>query len=169
MDAMEPRWLDDTEMATWLRLVALVELLPGALDSQLQRDSQLSHYEYFVLAILSEAPERTLRMSELAERTNASLARLSHVVRRLEGRGLIDRSPDPDDARATNARLTDQGRAAIVAAAPGHVANVREQVMDALSPEQIRQLGEIADRLLTRLDPGNKMTAAVRGRGTPAN
>ena len=169
MDAMEPRWLDDTEMATWLRLVALVELLPGALDSQLQRDSQLSHYEYFVLAILSEAPERTLRMSELAERTNASLARLSHVVRRLERRGLIERSPDPDDARATNARLTDQGRAAIVAAAPGHVANVREQVMDALSPEQIRQLGEIADRLLTRLDPGNKMTAAVRGRGTPAN
>lgn len=166
---MEPRWLDDTEMATWLRLVALVELLPGALDSQLQRDSQLSHYEYFVLAILSEAPERTLRMSELAERTNASLARLSHVVRRLERRGLIERSPDPDDARATNARLTDQGRAAIVAAAPGHVANVREQVMDALSPEQIRQLGEIADRLLTRLDPGNKMTAAVRGRGTPAN
>ena len=166
---MEPRWLDDTEMATWLRLVALVELLPGALDSQLQRDSQLSHYEYFVLAILSEAPERTLRMSELAERTNASLARLSHVVRRLERRGLIERSPDPDDARATNARLTDQGRVAIVAAAPGHVANVREQVMDALSPEQIRQLGEIADRLLTRLDPGNKMTAAVRGRGTPAN
>jgi len=78
---MEPRWLDADERAAWLRLVAVVELLPGALDGQLRRDSQLSHFEYFVLAMLSEAPERRLRMTSLAQRTNATLPRLSSVSR----------------------------------------------------------------------------------------
>ena len=155
---MDTRWLDDEQLATWVKLVAVVELLPGALDSQLRRDSGLSHFEYFVLAMLSEAPERTLRMTGLARRTNATLPRLSHVVRRLEDRGLVERLPCPEDGRATNARLTEAGWREVVAAAPGHVDTVRRHVIDALTPEQVDQLGEIADALLARLDPEGHMT-----------
>ena len=115
---MDTRWLDDAQHAAWVKLVAVVELLPGVLDTQLRRDAGLTHFEYFVLAMLSEAPERTLRMTSLAQRTNATLPLLSHVVRRLEERDLVRRFPCPDDGRATNAQLTDQGWAAVVAAAP---------------------------------------------------
>ena len=97
-------------------------------------------------------------MTTLAQRTNATLPRLSHVVRRLEDRGLVERFPCPDDGRATNARLTQSGLAALEAAAPGHVANVRQHVIDALSPVQIAQLGRIADALLERLDPKGHLT-----------
>ena len=128
------------ELAAWVRLVAVLELLPGVLDAQLRRDAGLTHFEYFVLAMLSEAPERTLRMTALAHRTNATLPRLSHVVRRLEERGLVERFPCPEDGRATNARLTDEGWTAIRAAAPGHVETVRRNVIDALTPEQVGQL-----------------------------
>ena len=159
---MDTRWLDEDEMAAWLRLVAITELLPGVLDSQLRRDAGLAHFEYFVLAMLSEAPERTLRMSALAQRTNATLARLSHVVRRLEERDLVERFPCPDDARATNARLTSSGWDAVVAAAPGHVDNVRSHVIDGLRPGQVRQLAEVGDALLARLDPSGRMTALYR-------
>ena len=141
-----------------MRLEAVVELLPGILDSQLRRDSGLLNFEYYVLAMLSEAPKRTLRMTALAAQTNATLPRLSHVVRRLEDRGLVERFPCPDNHRATNARLTAQGWAAIRAAAPGHVANVRAHVIDALTPEQIEQLTEIAGAILGRLDPDGAMT-----------
>lgn len=162
MESVDDVWLDDDEMAAWLRLIAIVELLPGVLDSQLRRDAGLTHFEYFVLAVLSEADDRTLRMTALAHRTNATLARLSHVVRRLEERGLAERFPCPEDARATNARLTAAGWDAVVAAAPGHVANVRSHVLDGLSAEQVRQLTEIGDALLARLDPKGKMTALYR-------
>ncbi|WP_323097486.1 MarR family winged helix-turn-helix transcriptional regulator [Intrasporangium sp. YIM S08009] len=148
-----PRWLDADELVAWKRLVAVVELLPGVLDTQLRRDSGLTHFEYFVLAMLSEAPERTLRMTYLAQRTNATLTRLSHVVRRLEDRSLVERFPCPEDGRATNARLTDAGRDAVVAAAPGHVATVRAEVIDALTPEQVGHLSQITEALLRRLDP----------------
>ncbi len=156
---MDTPWLDEKQLDAWVKLVAVVELLPGVLDSQLRRDSGLTHFEYFVLAMLSEAPERTLRMTSLAQRTNATLPRLSHVVRRLEDRGLVRREPCPEDRRATNARLTDAGWTEVVAAAPGHVATVRRHVIDVLSPEQVRQLGEITTALLTRLDPEGRMTA----------
>src|SRR3954470_12630381 len=131
---MTTRWLADDEQAAWIRLIAVVELLPGVLDSQLRRDADLSHFEYFLLAMLSEAPERTLRMTALAVRTNATLPRLPHVVRRLEDRGLVERFPCPEDGRATNARLTEEGWAKVVATAPGHVQTVREHVIDALTP-----------------------------------
>ncbi|GAA2161703.1 MarR family winged helix-turn-helix transcriptional regulator [Pedococcus bigeumensis] len=150
---MEPRWLDAQERAAWLRLIAVVELLPSALDAQLRRDSQLTHFDYYVLAMLSESPERTLRMTALAARTNATLPRLSHVVRRLEDRGLVERFPCPQDGRATNARLTPAGRDAVVAAAPGHVEAVRRHVLDPLSKQQVTQLREICDALLPTLDP----------------
>ena len=155
---MDTPWLDDEERAAWLRLIAVVELLPGVLDAQLRTDSGLTHFEYFVLAMLSEAPERTLRMTSLAQRTNATLPRLSHVVNRLEGRGLVERFPCPEDRRATNARLTPSGWDAVVAAAPGHVATVRRSVVDALTPSQVKQLRHIGDALLTRLDPNGRLT-----------
>jgi DNA-binding MarR family transcriptional regulator len=151
-------WLDDEQQAAWVRLIAMVELLPGVLDSQLRRDADLTHFEYFLLAMLSEAPERTLRMTALAARTNATLPRLSHVVRRLEERGLVERFPCPEDGRATNARLTEQGWAKVVDTAPGHVATVREHVIDALTPSQVGQLAEIAGAVLERLDPDGTMS-----------
>jgi DNA-binding MarR family transcriptional regulator len=150
---VDTKWLTDDELRAWMRLVAVVELLPGALDAQLRRDAELSHYEYYVLAILSEAPHRTLRMTAIASRTNATLPRLSHVVRRLEDRGLVERFPCPEDGRATNAHLTEAGWRKVQQAAPGHVANVREHVIDALTPEQVEQLSAIAATLLRRLDP----------------
>jgi DNA-binding MarR family transcriptional regulator len=151
------RWLTDDELAAWVRLVAVVELLPGVLDGQLRRDSGLTHFEYFVLAMLSDAPDRTLRMTELGRQTNATLPRLSHVVRRLEERDLVVRTPCAEDRRATNARLTEAGWEAIRAAAPGHVATVRAHVIDALTPRQVAQLHDIAGSLLTRLDPDGLM------------
>jgi DNA-binding MarR family transcriptional regulator len=155
---MTARWLDDDEQQAYLGLVAVAELLPGALDAQLRRDSGLTHFEYLVLAMLSEAAERTLRMTSLAQRTNATLPRLSHVVRRLEERGLVERFPCPEDGRATNARLTDAGWDAIVDAAPGHVETVRRLAFDPLTPTQVAQLRRISDSLLEVLDPDGHLT-----------
>ena len=133
-------WLSDDELAAWVRLVAVVELLPGVLDSQLRRDAQLTSFEYYVLAMLSEAPRRTLRMTVLATQTNATLPRLSHVVRRLQDRGLVERLQCPQDGRVTNARLTPSGWRKVRRTAPGHVATVRQHVMGALTPEQVADL-----------------------------
>jgi DNA-binding MarR family transcriptional regulator len=151
-------WLDDRELAAWVRLAAVLELLPGALDTQLRRDAGLTHFEYYCLAMLSEAPQRTLRMTALAQQANATLPRLSHVVRKLEERGLVERFPCREDARATNARLTPAGWDKVVATAPGHVANVRHHVIDALTPAQVDQLAALSDAMLARLDPEGSMT-----------
>jgi DNA-binding MarR family transcriptional regulator len=151
------KWLDEDEMAALVRLAAILELLPGVLDSQLRRDAELMHFEYFVLAMLSEAPRRTPRMNALGAQNNATLPRLSYAVRRLEDRGLVERFPCPEDARATNARLTAAGWSTVREAAPGHVANVRQHVIDALTPEQVHQLADITDAILGRLDPGGTM------------
>lgn len=156
---MEPQWLDAEERAAWLRLSAVAELLPAALDTQLRRDSGLTHFEYFVLAMLSEAPEHTLRMTALAHRTNGTLPRLSHVIARLEDRGLVERFPCPEDRRATNARLTTTGWDTLVEAAPGHVNAVRQLVLDPLSRTQLDQLAAIGEALLTRLDPEDRFGA----------
>lgn len=160
------RWLDDREIGAWIRLAAILELLPGALETQLKRDSDLSHFEYWVLAMLSEAPDRTLRMSELAGRTSATLPRLSHVAQRLEDRGLIARVSCPSDRRATNAQLTDAGWDKLVHAAPGHVANVRDIVVDRLSLEQLDQLTSIGDRILEHLSPSTATWVAEYRRPT---
>ncbi len=165
---METEWLDQAERDAWVRLVAVVELLPGVLDAQLRTSAGLTHFDYFVLAMLSEVPARTLRMTSLAHRTNATLPRLSHVVRRLEERGLVERFPCPEDGRATNARLTDAGWDAVTAAAPGHVTTVRRTVLDPLTREQVDQLRAIGDALLTRLDPEGRMTARFGSGRDPA-
>lgn len=156
---METRWLDEDERQTWVRFVAVVELLPGVLDAQLRRDSGLTHYEYFTLAMLSEAPDGILRMTSLAAHTNATLPRLSHVVRKLEGRGLVTRSPCPEDKRATNAQLTEAGWEVVKAAAPGHVTAVRQHVIDPLTREQLAQLRAVSEAILERIDPDGPFTA----------
>ncbi|MDG4667179.1 MarR family transcriptional regulator [Mycobacterium sp. 236(2023)] len=159
---MPDRGLDSTERAAWVRLASVLELLPGVLDTQLRRDADLMHFEYFVLAMLSEAPKRTLRMSALAAQTSATPPRLSHVVKRLEDRGLVIRFPCPEDARATNARLTTAGWRKVREAAPGHSAAVRDNVIDALTPKRVGQLCEIAEAILGRLDPDGAMAATYR-------
>ena len=146
------RWLTPLELESWLSIVRMTMWLPWSIDQQLQRDSKLGMVEYQVLAMLSERPERMMRMSSLAEITNASLSRLSHLVKRLEGRGLVRREPDPSDGRFTNAILTDEGLRTLVAAAPGHVEHVRATVLDALSPEQLRRMGLAAERIVAHID-----------------
>ena len=159
MTAEPPRWLSPDELRAWLPVGGLLLKLPAALDAQMQRDSGLSHFEYLVLANLSEAPERTRRMSALAALANGSLSRLSHVVKRLEARGWIERRACPSDGRYTNAVLTDAGWEKVLASAPGHVEAVRTLVLDALSPEELDQLGAMARRLLERLEPGDARNA----------
>jgi DNA-binding MarR family transcriptional regulator len=146
------KWLTAEELDSWLSVVRLMTWLPWAIDQQLQRDSKLGMVEYQVLAMLSESPERTRRMSSLAEVTNASLSRLSRIVTRLEERGLVRRETDSKDGRFTNAVLTEDGLRALAAAAPGHVAHVRSLVIDLLSPERLRTLGRDADRIVSRID-----------------
>jgi DNA-binding MarR family transcriptional regulator len=148
------RWLDEDELATWMALAAVIVKLPGVLDYQLQRDSVLTHFEYLVLAGLSESPGRSRRMSDLAVFANGSLSRLSHVVKRLEQRGYVVRRPADDDGRITVATITDPGYDVLVAAAPGHVRAVREYVIDTLTPDQLSQLKTIAEQILAKVDPG---------------
>jgi DNA-binding MarR family transcriptional regulator len=152
----EPRWLDPDEQQTWLALGSMLIRLPGALDAQLQRDAGISHFEYAVLAGLSEAPDRTLRMSDLAILAEGSLPRLSQVVSRLEKRGWVRRTPDPADGRYTLAILTGQGWEKVAATAPGHVETVRRLVFDPLTKAQSRQLREIGRRVMRAIDPDDR-------------
>jgi DNA-binding MarR family transcriptional regulator len=150
--ATAPKWLTPAQLEAWQALTLLLARLPTALEAQLQRDSQLSYIEYYALAALSEHPGRTMRMSELAVLTNAELSRLSHLITRLEKRGYVRREPDPDDGRYTNAVLTDVGYDLVVAAAPGHVAAVRELVIDALDDTALAALQDSAERINARID-----------------
>jgi DNA-binding MarR family transcriptional regulator len=141
-------WLSDEQQAAWRPLVALLLRLPAALDAELQRDAGINHFDYLVLSGLSEAADRTLRMSELAAMANSSMSRLSHVVSRLEGRGWVRRESCPGDGRFINAVLTEEGWQKVLATAPGHVAAVRELLVDTLSKEEFAQLGAISAKVL---------------------
>ncbi|WP_327108260.1 MarR family winged helix-turn-helix transcriptional regulator [Nonomuraea glycinis] len=158
MDSPSPRWLTEEEKLAWLGLVSAMVRLPAALDAQLQRDAGISHFEYQVLSGLSMSAERTLRMSELAQMSDGSLSRLSHVISRLEKRGWVRRTPDPADGRYTLAVLTDDGWDKVVASAPGHVEAVRALVVDPLTRTQLRQLTEITRRINHAIDPGGTCT-----------
>ncbi len=142
------RWLDTDELAAWMPFCGLLLTLPSALDGQLQRDADLTLFGYLVLARLSEAPRRTLRMSDLAQMANGSLSRLSHAVARLERHGWVVRATCPSDGRFTIATLTDAGHEKLVAAAPGHVAAVRQLVLDAIDPDELAALGTLAVKVL---------------------
>jgi DNA-binding MarR family transcriptional regulator len=141
------RWLDDEEQRAWRSFLRAAAAIDEALDRQLQRDAGMPHAYYQVLAMLSEAPDRTLRMSQLAELTLSSASRLSHAVSRLEERGWVRREKHPTDRRGALAVLTDAGWEALRAAAPGHVEAVRRVLFDRLEPGQVAQLGAISDRL----------------------
>ncbi|MFI6426863.1 MarR family winged helix-turn-helix transcriptional regulator [Promicromonospora sp. NPDC050880] len=155
----EPRWLNSDELAAWLANSAIMISLPAALDARMQRESRMTFFEYMVLSVLSEEPDRTMQMSSLAVRTSASLSRLSHVVGRLEKRGLLARSRIPGAGRRTNTTLTDAGYEVVVAAAPGHVAAVREYLIDLLDPRDLMALKRI----------GAAVDAAInKGRTAPA-
>lgn len=145
-------YLDAQERQVWDALVAILVRLPAALDAQLRRDAGITHFEYQVLAILSESSERTLRMSDLAGRVESALPRLSQVVARLEKRGWVTRTPDPDDGRYTLASLSDEGMAKVVETAPGHVATVRSLVFDPLTKTQLRQLQEGGRRITKAIE-----------------
>ena len=150
--AAAPRWLDDEQQTAWRAYAAATVKLRWALECQLQHDAGLSFIEYHALARLSESPDHTMRMSELAEVTDASLSRLSHLIKRLERRELVRREPDPNDGRYTNAILTPAGWDLLVASAPAHVAKVRELLIDALSPAELRHLRTASQRIIERIE-----------------
>lgn len=149
--------VDDAQAAAWLRFMAVVELLPALLDARLQQVAGLTHFEYLVLVRLIEAPEGLLRMTDLADATNASLPRLSHVVARMEARGLIERRPCPGDRRATNAVVTDAGRDRLALARPGYTAAVREHFADLLDPAALAAVDSASAAMLAVLDPANRL------------
>lgn len=140
----EPRWLSAEEQETWRAFLAAVRLLTSELDRELQRDADMPHTYYEILVALSEAPNRTLRMNELAELSQSSRSRLSHAVSRLVEEGWVERRACPTDRRGALAALTDKGFAVLEAAAPAHVDAVRRHLFDHLSPGQVEQLGRIS-------------------------
>lgn len=142
----EPKWLTPEEKDAWTGLAALILLLPGKLEAPL-RQVDLTLFEYLTLSHIADAPDRRIRMSELAFLANGSLSRLSNVVKRFEQRGWVTRSPDPDDGRYTLAHLTEDGYQLVVEAAPIHMHSVRELVLDRLSPTDLRALIRIAEKL----------------------
>jgi DNA-binding MarR family transcriptional regulator len=146
------RWLDEDELRAWLRLAGVMLKLSPALDSQLQRDSDLTHFDYLCLAMLSETDDRTLRMSDLAGRVNASLSRLSHVISKLERRGWVARQPSPHSRRVTLVTLTEEGWKVLVEAAPGHVETVRSLVFEGLTPEDVAALERVAGHIVDRIE-----------------
>src|SRR5215471_15967747 len=159
--ALPTRWLSAHEQQCWRAFLIACQSLYGAIDAQLLRDSGLPHGYYEILVHLSEAPDRELRMTQLANASTYSKSRLSHAVARLCERGWVERRDCPTDRRGQIARLTDDGFAALAAAAPGHAEHVRRSLIDALTPEQLVQLAEISSAILaaTRADKDRDVSA----------
>jgi DNA-binding MarR family transcriptional regulator len=147
----DPRWLSDPEQRAWRAFVESTKVLFDALDRQLQRDADMPHAYYEILVRLSEAPDRALRMSELADRTLSSRSRLSHAIARLEERGWVRREDCPTDRRGQIARLTDTGFEVLAGAAPGHVESVRAYLINALTAEQLAQLESIGQAIVAQV------------------
>jgi len=139
------RWLDEDEQRAWRAFIEATGLLMDQLDRELQRDAGMPHAYYEILVRLSEQPDRSLRMSELASRSQSSRSRVSHAVSRLEEAGWVRRATLSDDRRASLAVLTDKGFAALAAAAPGHVEGVRQHLLDRLTQAQVNQLRRISE------------------------
>jgi DNA-binding MarR family transcriptional regulator len=145
------RWLDEEEQAAWRAFYSATTLLIDRLDRELQHEAGMPHAYYEILVVLSEAEGRSLRMSELAVKTRSSRSRLSHAVTKLEARGWVKRRDCDDDKRGQFADLTEEGFAALVSAAPGHVETVRTHLFDPLTPQQIEQLRQISEAITTTL------------------
>ena len=150
---MVPQWLDEQQQRTWRAWLAVTELLPRTLDAQLQRDAGMTHAAYVVLAMLSEAPDRSRRMSDLARTANQSQSRLSHTVARLEERGWVRRERSAEDGRGNVAVLTDAGWDVVRSVAPGHVAAVRAALFDPLTRQQTEALRDVLETVVQGLDP----------------
>ena len=146
--AEEPRWLNPEEREAWLFISSIIFNLTRRLENQLQREADLSYVEYMVLAMLSESPELSLTMTELALTTNTLPARLSRVVARLEKDSLVERSISREDRRVSICHLLPAGEQKIHEVAPSHVGEVRHQIFDHLTPEQVEQLAEIGKAVL---------------------
>lgn len=157
----EPRWLDAREDRAWRRYEQMRTQLAVALNRQLTRDSGLSLADYEVLVHLSESPSGRLRMFELGRALQWEKSRVSHHVRRMQGRGLVDREECETDGRGAFIVITPVGRAAIEEAAPGHLAAVRRYLVDALSPAQLEALGDIAAIVLERLAEDDAATVPL--------
>lgn len=153
-DLGEPRWLDADEQRAWRAWLFSAQLLQDRLDRELTHATGISHAYYEILVALSETPERRMRMSELADRCLSSRSRLSHAVARLEERGWVRRQVCPEDGRGQLAVLTDEGFAALEAAAPVHVESVRQHLFDQLTPEQVENMRDFGETLLVHLDRG---------------
>lgn len=148
----EPRWLDETEMGTWLPLLRVVQLLPQSLDRQLREQAGINHVYYMLLGILSGQPERRLPLTELARMAAMSQSRASHAVTSLEQKGWVERQQCPTDRRVQWIVLTDDGMQVLADTAPGHVAEVRRLVFDQLGTDDLVHLRRIALRLVAVLD-----------------
>ena len=146
-----PRWLSADQQAAWRTWLSAQLLLGEAFERDLKATSGLSMAEYDVLVQLSEAPQRRLRMSELASRTLASRSRLSHQVSRMEDEGLVRREECSTDKRGWWAVLTDHGFEVLEAAAPEHVASVREHLVDVLDEDEFATLGEVLGKVVDHL------------------
>ncbi len=166
MRSQQTRWLSSAEQQAWRAFLTACQTLFAAVDAQLLRDSDIPHGYYEILVRLSEAPGRALRMTQLAEASTSSKSRLSHAVARLEERGWVKRTDCATDRRGQVAQLTDEGHAALAAAAPGHVAQVRRSLIDRLTPEQVEQLREISNAIIAGAEPG-QAAAAGRCLGDP--
>ncbi len=149
----DTRWLTADEQLAWRTFLTACQSLFSAIDAQLLRDSDIPHGYYEILVRLSETPGRALRMTQLAEASTSSKSRLSHAVARLEERGWVRRTDCPTDRRGQIAQLTDEGFAALAAAAPGHVDQVRRSLIDRLTAEQVEQLREIGAAIIEGTDP----------------
>ena len=146
------RWLTEEELAAWFPLAGVMLKLNPALDSQLQRDSDMTHFDYLCLAMLSEKSDWTMTMSALAARTNASLSRLSHVISKLEKRGWVSRCRSDVSRRVTMVTMSEEGYAVLVAAAPGHVETVKSLIYDGLEPEDVENLRKLMSHILGRIE-----------------
>ncbi|WP_093336205.1 MarR family winged helix-turn-helix transcriptional regulator [Pseudonocardia ammonioxydans] len=146
------RWLDEREQTTWRSYLRMQSRLHAELHRRLQAESGLSLADFDVLVALTDRPDERARVLELATSLDWEKSRLSHHLARMQKRGLIGREECDDDGRGNYVVLTADGRAAIDAAAPGHVETVRELVFDALPADDLAALGRIAEAVLTRVD-----------------
>ena len=163
-DTPEPRWLTEEQDFTWRAVWSLMTWLPVKLDAQLREDTGLSLYEYYALSQISEAPDRQIRLSELASITNMTLSHLSRVISRMMKSGWVERIPDPVDGRYTLGRLTEEGWQKVVEMAPGHVEAVQQAIFDQLTAEQSRALGEAAARIAEAVSPHGEVTGRPKTR-----
>lgn len=146
--------MDERESRAWLALITTAELLPAALDAQLQRDAGLTHYEFMVLTALRL--NGTMRLGDVAAATNATLPRTSKVISRMQQRDLVDRTEASDDRRATDISLTQVGRRVLIRATPAHLDTVRAFVLDRLSPKQLEALADALAPVVAALDPHDR-------------